>query len=161
MPWNHISFVNGYLWNCVMFFFSIDCPFLLAPMLGSPISPSLRHVQSCSNDTDTAESAITPLMFVSSELFPLPPAKERGQHLDATQIDCLPLMPVFIAACLSALLFYPYSNRPVYLTDWLSWHFLTVSFNHFTVTVYHYGARQAGAFVWYNGAQRWHIVQFT
>lgn len=82
---------NLYVYNCVKFF--IHCPILLYPILGSPISPSLRHVQSCSNDSDTAESAITPLMFVSSELFPLPPSKERGQHLDATQNDCLPLMP--------------------------------------------------------------------
>lgn len=131
-------------------------------LLGSPISPSLRHVQSCSNDNDTAESAINPLMFVSSELFPLPPSKERGQHLDKTQnYYCLLLMPVFIAACVSALLLYLYSSQRIYLTDCLSWHFLTVSPNHFSVTVYHYGTRQAGAFVWYNCLLWQHIAQFT
>lgn len=46
--------------------------------------------------------------------------------------------------------FSPRSCQPLFPTDWLSWHFLTVSFNHLTVTVYHYGARQAWAATRYN-----------
>lgn len=154
--WNNTGFITSYVYNCVIILLHCAVSYTrLSYLTFTKACPILFKWQWHCRVSHKA------LMFVSRELFPLPLSKEGGQNLDAAQIDCLPRIPVFIAACLSALLFRPYFCRPVYLTDWLSWHFLTVSFNHFTITVYHYGTRQAGVFAWYNSLLWWHKVQFT
>lgn len=74
------------------------------------------------------------------------PAPGRNPKLSA----CLPLMAASIAKSLSALCCSLRSCQPLFLSDWLSWHFLTVSVNHLTVTAYHYGVGRVWAATWCN-----------
>lgn len=127
------------------------CVSVFAPISWEAIEPHLTWlVQMCSNGSYTAASAINLLMFVSSELFSLHPSKEWGQHLDATQNPLPACDGTSTAKCLGALCCSLLFCLPLFPSDWLSWHFLTVSVNHLTVTAYYYGVGRAWAATWCN-----------
>lgn len=84
----------------------------------------------------------------SSSLFT--PAKRRASTWMQPKIVCPPLTAASAAKSLSALRRSLLSCQPLFPSDWLSWHFLTVSVNHLTVTEYHYGAGRAWTATWCN-----------
>lgn len=81
-----------------------------------------------------------------SSLFP--PAERRASTWTQPKIHCLPVTAASVAKCLGALCCSLLPCQPVFPSDWLSWHFLTVSVNHLTVTAYYYGAGRAWAATW-------------
>lgn len=97
--------------------------------VGSAISPSLKHVQSRLNGYCTFVSIVSSYFIWKEKpsLRRLPGSCANFHHL-------MPQLPLLLSVFLC---------QTDFLTDFLSWHFLTAIFNHFSVMQRRYGKKKA------------------